>query len=222
VDFVLGHTVGRGRVWDCATGNGQLAELLAPHFLVVEATDISANQLAAAVVLPNVRYSRQAAEQTDFVDGSFDLITVAQAIHWFDFEGFYAEVRRVARPRAMLAVIGYPLLGVTAEVDAVIGPFYHVTLQHYWDLERRYLDADYRTIPFPFAEVDCPTFESRYAWRFEQLMGYLNTWSAVKNYIREHGDNPLDNIESDLRAAWGEEESHVVTFRMLLRLGEIC
>lgn len=221
VEFILQHTSGRSIAWDCATGNGQFASLLAPHFAQVWATDMSANQIAQALPSPNIHYSQQPAESTNFPDRSFDLIAVAQAIHWFDFERFYAELRRVAAPNAMLAVIGYPLLNVDKSVEPVLHHLYYETLQGYWDKERSYLDADYRTIPFPFQEVAAPKFQSTYHWNFDQFMGYLNTWSAVKNYVAKEGENPLALAEGEFHSAWGEDKIHPVTFPMILRLGKI-
>jgi SAM-dependent methyltransferase len=221
VNFILEQTHGRACAWDCATGNGQFAALLAPHFTRVEATDISANQLAHATQAPNIHYSLQPAESTKFPDASFDLITVAQAIHWFDFEGFYSEAKRVAKPDAVLAVIGYPLLSVNPTVDAAILPFYEGTIGEYWNMERRYIDERYRTIPFPFQEIEVPQFHQRYDWDFDQLLGYFNTWSAVKNYIAKHGRNPLELVVDALQMAWGEGERHTVTIPMIVRLGKI-
>ncbi len=221
LDFVLAHVQGRARAWDCGTGNGQLAEMLSPHFQRVDATDISAQQLSQATALHNIHYSLQPAEKTDFPDATFDLITVAQAIHWFDFERFYAEIRRVAAPQAMIAVMGYPLFSINPKVDLVIHRLYYEILGNHWDRERRYLESGYATIPFPFTEIACPRFESGYDWNFEQLIGYLNTWSAVKNYLKANGSNPLELIEDDLKAAWGNEKTHPVKFLMVLRLGQI-
>jgi hypothetical protein len=221
VDFVLAHTAARDRAWDCGTGNGQLAAMLAPHFKRVDATDISTHQLSQATALPNIHYSPQPAEKTDFPDGAFDLITVAQAIHWFDFERFYAEVKRVAKAHSMIAVIGYPLFSINSQVDQVIHWLYYEILYDHWDKERRYLDEDYKTIPFPFTEIPAPRFESKYDWNFDQLIGYLNTWSAVKNYIKANGSNPLEIIAKDLQSAWGNETTHPAKFPMIVRLGKI-
>lgn len=221
VACILSNVSGRSRAWDCATGNGQMAALLAPHFRTVDATDISANQLAQAPQLSNVHYSIQAAEKTAFPDQVFDLITVAQAIHWFDFEEFYSEVRRVAAPGSLLAVVGYPLLRINPTIDAVIDHFYHHVIGDHWDKERRYLDAEYATIPFPFHAIECPRFASVYDWKFEQLIGYLHTWSAVGNAIRAAGINPLEALEPDLLDVWGDAVTHQVHFPMILRLGRL-
>ena len=219
IECMLAQTPRRNRAWDCGTGNGQLAAMLAPHFTQVDATDISATQLAQAPTIANVVYSRQPAEQTQFPDHIFDLITIAQAIHWFDFEHFYTEVRRVAAPDARIAVIGYPLLSINPKVDFVVQHLYAGILKDYWDPERHYLDEDYRTIPFPFEELPTPQFASQYDWNFEQLIGYLNTWSAIKNFQKVNELNPLQLVEADLKNAWGAAETLQFTFPMILRLG---
>jgi hypothetical protein len=222
LDFILSNTPGRERAWDCGTGNGQLAVELVRYFDRVDGTDISANQLAQAPQIPTLYFSQQPAEKTDLPDGSIDLITVAQAIHWFDFEQFYAEVSRVAAFDARIAVIGYPLFSINEAVDEVIGHFYNDTIHAYWDTERRYLDEEYRTIPFPFEEIAAPKFQRTYEWNIKHAIGYLNTWSAVKNCIRQTGKNPLDKFLPELQAAWGNsEEKLTVTFPMLLRLGKV-
>lgn len=123
----------KDNAWDCGTGNGQVATELAKRFMSVYATDISEAQLAEAQQLPNVIYSVQAAEKTNFPNDSFDLITVAQAIHWFDFEKFYAEIKRTAKPSATLVVMGYGRVEVTPEIDRVINDFYKNTIGNYWE-----------------------------------------------------------------------------------------
>ncbi|WP_129021843.1 class I SAM-dependent methyltransferase [Edaphocola flava] len=207
--------------WDCATGNGQLARHLSLIFKQVEATDISAQQLKEAPQLPNVRYSVQPAEQTDFPDHTFDLITVAQAIHWFDFNGFYEEVKRTAKPGALLLVTGYGNLKVTNVVDQIIAHLYDDILGPYWDPERKYVDEEYKTIPFPFTDIKVPHFPVSFSWSLEHLIAYLNTWSAVKHYEKKHGENPVDSITEALKHAWGTAAEHSVHFPLLLRAGRI-
>ena len=128
-------------------------------------------------------------------------------------------MRRVAAPGARIAVIGYPLLSINPKVDFVVQHLYAGILKDYWDPERHYLDEDYRTIPFPFEEVPTPQFASQYDWNFEQLIGYLNTWSAVKNFQKVNELNPLQLVEADLKNAWGAADTLQVTFPMILRLG---
>lgn len=207
--------------WDCGTGNGQVAAKLAETFQNVMATDISANQLENAPRKPNISYSVQPAERTDFPDSFFDLIIVAQAIHWFDFEVFYKEVKRTAKPDAYLVATGYGLLNISPEIDAVILHFYDEIIGKYWDAERKYIDENYQTIPFPFEEIDVPAMENRLEWTFDHLIGYLETWSAVKHYIRENQQNPVELIRAALETAWGEEETRSVVFPLLLRIGKI-
>ncbi|MGQ3133668.1 MAG: class I SAM-dependent methyltransferase [Flavobacteriales bacterium] len=208
-------------LWDCGTGNGQLAAALAPYFGRVLATDISENQLKNALQLPNIHYSRQAAESTDFDAQSVDMITVAQAIHWFDFDRFYAEVRRVARPGALLVLAGYGLIRITPALNAVIDEFYTGTVGPFWDPERHYIDEAYETVPFPFEEKEVPPFRMRFRWTIEQLLGYLDTWSAVQHYKRANEADPLLLIREPLRAAWGNAEYLEVEFPVFVRVGAI-
>lgn len=203
--------------WDCGTGNGQVARELAKFFTRVEATDISAQQLENALQKPNINYSRQPAEETNFPDNSFNLVTVAQAIHWFNFDAFYAEVNRVLKPGGFIAVIGYSLFKSNAKTDAVITSFYKDIIGPWWDEERRYLDEHYKNLAFPFNELQTPDFQKEYEWTFEQLIGYLKTWSAVKHYKNAKGDNPVELIKTELKTAFGEKNK--VVFPILFRMG---
>ncbi len=212
---------GRNNAWDCATGNGQAAQKLAPLFQQVYATDISQAQLNNALPAPNIRYSLHPAEATNFPADFFDLVLVAQAVHWFDFERFYAEVNRTAKPAAPIVIIGYGKLEAAPELDAIINHFYVNIVGPYWDKERRYLDEAYRTIPFPFEEIPPPSFTMRHRWTLAHLTGYLQTWSAVKHYQNKTGNNPLDLITDELQAAWGGEEKRMINFPLLLQIGKI-
>lgn len=220
-DFLYPLLKEKQNAWDCGTGNGQLARELAKDFAHVEGTDISQAQLDHAFQEENIRYTVQAAESTSFADNSFDLITVAQAIHWFDFDKFYAEVKRVAKPNAILAVIGYELTSITPEIDKIIRDFYTGIIDPYWDAERKYIQDKYQTIPFPFRELETPEINNIKLWRLDNLIGYLNTWSAVKHYITANGHNPVDDLVSNLTNAWGTAEVRRVNFPILFRVGRI-
>lgn len=208
----------KNTAWDCGTGNGQVAGELSRFFKKVYATDISENQLKNAVLKKNIIYSKQPAENTDFQNQMFDLVIIAQAIHWFDFDKFYAEVYRTMKYEGMIAVLGYSLFRSNIETDAVINDFYHNLIGSFWDPERKYLDEQYKTIPFPFVEIIAPYFEQQLQWNFEQLTGYLKTWSAVKHYIAARGHDPVDLIAQDLKKSFGNRGE--VTFPLLLRIGK--
>lgn len=216
--FLKENLIQSETAWDCGTGNGQVASELAKFFKEVQATDISKQQLENAVKRPNITYSLQRAEKTNFPETSFDLITVAQAVHWFDFKDFYKEAQRVLKPEGIIAVFGYSLFKSNLETDEVILNFYSNIIGSFWDEERRYLDEKYQTIPFPFQEVQTPKFQQKYQWTLEHLIGYLKTWSAVKHYEKSKGKNPVDLIENDLKAAFGKKAQ--VVFPILLRLGK--
>ncbi len=218
-DYLDLITKNKNNAWDCGTGNGQVAIELAKRFKMIYATDISESQLVQAQQLPNVKYSVQPAEKTNFPNDCFDLVTVAQAIHWFDFEKFYAEIKRTAKPNAILVVMGYGKIEVTPEIDTIINDFYKNTIGNYWDKERKYIDELYKTIPFPFEEIEAPSFSITYNWTLDHFIGYLGTWSAVKHYITDTAQNPLDLIGNQLENLWKRDVIKKIKFPLLLRIG---
>ncbi|GAA4377260.1 class I SAM-dependent methyltransferase [Hymenobacter koreensis] len=219
-DFLLSLTPGREAAWDCGTGNGQVAADLATHFGQVEATDISAKQLAQAVQRPNISYSISAAEQTSFADDTFDLITVAQALHWFDAGAFHHEATRVAKPGATIAEWGYGLVQVNPDIAPLIQHFYTDVVGPYWDDNRRHIDDQFARISFPFANIQRREFEERQEWDADRFLRYLQTWSSVQRYQQEIGEEPLKLIEQELRQKWGEERREV-RFHIFLRAATI-
>jgi ubiquinone/menaquinone biosynthesis C-methylase UbiE len=215
--FLQTILTGKERVWDCATGTGQVAGNLVNLFDKIEATDLSKNQLRNAVSHPKINYSQQIAEETNFPDQQFDCITVGQAIHWFDFEKFYTEAIRVLKPNGLLVVLGYGNIQVEhEEIQKVIEKLYSETLDEYWDPERHFVDENYQTIPFPFEEMSHPEFQIQNTWNREQLLGYLNTWSAAKHYKDKHLINPIDLILPEIPAF----EEVKISFPVLMRIGK--
>ncbi|CAN5706015.1 class I SAM-dependent methyltransferase [soil metagenome] len=207
--------------WDCGTGNGQVAKVLAQYFTTVYATDISIDQIKNAANADKIIYTIESAEQTSFADNSFDLITVAQAIHWFDFNKFYSEVKRTAKPGGILAVIGYGLIQTSGKLTDAILYFYRNIVGPYWDKERKYIDENYQTIPFPFAELEPVQLNNFFEWNFDELIGYLNTWSAVQHYIKANNKNPVDLYQNELKDAWGDKQIEIFSFPILLGIGKI-
>ncbi|MDY0903976.1 class I SAM-dependent methyltransferase [Pedobacter sp. CFBP9032] len=218
-DFLFSLVNEKDAAWDCATGNGQVARILAQHFQKVYATDISEKQLSQALQLPNILYKVESSDRADVPDDSFDLVTVAQAIHWFNFEAFYAEVKRTLKPDGVIAVFGYGLMLIDKKVDQVIHKLYEDILGKYWDSERRYIEEGYKTIPFPFEEVTAPHFQIKTTWSFSQMIGYLNTWSSLQHYKKANERNPLEYLMTELKDAWGDDAEKEVRFPILLRVG---
>ena len=169
-------------VWDCATGNGQAALGLAAHFAAVEASDIAASQIGHGLASPSIRYSAQPAEATGFAEASFDAVTVAQALHWFDLPRFWAEVRRVARPGALFCAWGYAWFRYGEEVQAALVRPVQTLVEPYWAANNRmlwdgYPDAD---TGFPFERIPAPAFELTLDTSAAGIAAYVRTWSAFK------------------------------------------
>ncbi len=204
VEFLAGVAPGRGLAWDVGCGSGQISVGLAGAFERVVATDASERQLATAVPHPRVTYACAPAEASGLPDGCADLVVAAQAAHWFDLDAFYAEVRRVARPRAAVALVSYGVLRTDPVVAAVIEPFYRDQLGPYWPPERAHAEDGYRNLPFPFPTIPAPPLAIEVRWRLQELLGYIGTWSAVKAMERALGPEPMRRFADELAVAWGD------------------
>ncbi len=212
----------RGTAWDCGTGSGQAACGLAAHFGHVIATDPSRRQLDHAEPHPRVEYRQASAEVSLLDTASVDLVTVAQAIHWFDLEKFYAEARRVLKPGGVIAAWTYTLLDVEAGIDALLTHFYRNVIGPYWPPERRMVDDRYRSLPFPFEPVEPPAFEIRTEWSRDDLLGYLGTWSATQAYIKARGSDPLEDFGRRLLPLWPDPaQKKILRWPLHLRVGRV-
>ena len=219
---ILEQTAGREHYWDCATGNGQVAAELARHFQLCHATDISENQLAQAPPAPNIRYSIGRAESSGFPDDFFDLITVAQALHWFDIPAFATEALRVGRSGAVLAVWGYGLLRLGEQLDPIISHFYHNVVGPYWEGERRHIDTAYSEIDLPLKEpIDLGSYHIERPMSPELLRGYLSTWSSVQKYRKSTGADPLEALMDELTRHWKDGRPRLAVFPIFGRVGRL-
>jgi SAM-dependent methyltransferase len=221
----------RDAVWDCGCGSGQASSALAEHFAHVHATDVAAEQVAAARPDPRVTYSVAPAEHCPLADASVDLVTVAQALHWFDVPAFYAEARRVARNGAVLAVWNYPRPRFDdAELDRLFLAFYRDVVGPYWPPERRHIEANYTTLPgFPvelgFTELETPEFGLELHWDLDRVLGYVSSWSATVRYRKALGADPVPLLRESLGAAWtriaGDGGTTIVRMPIGLRAARI-
>jgi SAM-dependent methyltransferase len=214
--------VSRGEtVWDCACGNGQATVDLAQRFDRVIGTDASREQIAAARPHPEIEFRVAPADRSGLPGSSVGLITVAQALHWFDFGRFYAEVRRVLKPGGLLAVWAYGITEVEDEaVHRIALDYYANVVGPYWPPERVVVETGYQTIPFPFCELAPPPFRMEVRWTLDALLGYFSTWSATNRYIKAVGRNPIDPLREDLSRVWGDPAAvRLVGWPLALRMG---
>jgi len=207
--------------WDAGTGSGQAAGGVARHFERVLATDASEDQIAHAHPHPNVSYRRAPAHSSGLDEGSVDLVTVASALHWFDLDAFYAEVRRVLRPTGIIAVWGYQDTTVTPVVDPVLVRYRKEVVGEDWAFQVRLLTEQYRTVPFPFEEIPAPThLVARADMALDDVIGYLESWSATQRHRERTGRDPLEVIRPDLAAAWGDPQTvRAVQWPLFMRIG---
>jgi ubiquinone/menaquinone biosynthesis C-methylase UbiE len=221
-DFLVGLVDRKELAWDCATGNGQAAVALSKHFHQVIASDMSKKQIENAKQKSNIRYEVFPAEKAALEDDSVDLITVAQALHWFNFKEFYNEVKRVLRKDGVIAAWAYGLHSVSPEIDKVTYHLYEDILGKYWPKERKYIEGRYEDVPFPFKPLPAPQFEIKLNWSLAELVNYLYTWSSVQKFLEKNNDDPVKQILGDLEEAWGSRQRMQVVWPIYIKAGRLA
>ena len=221
--FVADQCAHHDLVWDCATGNGQAAVSLAKYFKCVIATDGSAEQILEAEAAANIEYRQVFAEEAFLEEGSCDLVTVAQALHWFDTQAFFENVQTCLKPDGVLAAWSYGVHKINTEIDSIVGELYEDILGPYWPPERRLVENHYRDIVFPFeTSVEEGLIMTR-EWNLEQLCGYITSWSALQRYTRANEADPLDLVGDKLLQAWGSnpEKTYRVEWPLTVIIGRM-
>lgn len=209
--------------WDCATGNGQFAAGLSPCFENIYATDIHPDPLKHAIQKPNISYHAVSAEDVSLPENSVDLITAAQAIHWFNQAEFYETVRRVAKPGAIIAVIGFREAEVSSEIDALQDYLFQDILGNFWTGGKALFDGKFSGLEFPFDVIETPSFQIELQWNVHQLLQLWNSYSASQKYQDKYGELPTAIIHHELLNVWGRDKEEVksVRFPLLMRVGNI-
>jgi len=221
-DAILKTVKSRNECWDCGTGNGQVAVELSKHFKKVYAADLSKKQIDNAEKRENIFYSVGTAEKTEFEDNKFDLITLAQAAHWFNMEAFNTEMRRVSKNGGIVCVWGYGLLRINDPINKLIDKFYNDIIGPYWDPERRHIENEYDSLNFDFNELDTPKdLFIKIRWTLREFEGYLNSWSSVQNYKELKKENPVTWMMDNLKKLWGENVQKEVRFPIFMKMGVV-
>jgi len=219
-DWLASQVTRHDLAWDVGCGNGQASVALAEHFGHVLGTDPSAAQIDNAEAAENVEYRVEPAERCSLPDASADLVTVAQALHWFEHERFYAEVRRVLRPGGLIAAWAYAACAIDPAVDPIVDRLYRDIVGPYWPPERHYIETGYANLPFPFDEIATPEFDLVAQWNLAQFLAYLRSWSATQRYIKANGNDPVATIEAEMGDAWGDvAQSRAVRWKLSVRAG---
>lgn len=220
-NFIYGHVKNFDKVWDCGTGNGQAAVELSKKFNEVTASDFSIKQIQNAFIRANIQYHNLSSEETGFPDSYFDLITAAQSVHWFNFEKYFAEVKRTGKNNSVIAIWGYSLPEIEKNINNIILEFYNLILNDFWDERRKYIETRYKEIPFPFNEIKTPSFNMKTYWTLENIEGFINSWSSVHTYIQTKKINPVPELIKNLENHWNKNETKEINFPLFLRLGII-
>ncbi|MES2124871.1 MAG: class I SAM-dependent methyltransferase [Gemmatimonadota bacterium] len=220
-DWIARVAPAREVVWDCACGSGQATASLAARFELVVATDASAEQLSHAPPIPRTVWKRAVAESSGLPAASVDAVTIAQALHWFDFDAFWAEVRRVVRPGGVLVAWTYgPQRIDDPAIDPILNRFANGEVGPCWPANRRHVDSGYATIDFPFPRLDPPSLELEVSWTLEQMLGYARSWSATQRYVASYGSDPVEALAEALRPHWGSR-TLVVRWPLAILAGRV-
>ena len=191
--------------WDCACGTGQVALDLAAYFEQVEASDISESQINAASPHRRIHYQVSPAERTPYADQTFDLVCVAQALHWFDLDAFWQELKRVLKPDGLFVCLGYNRLSVSPQEDQAISEHVMPLLAPYWPQESRLLWNEYDDVTFPLDLIPVPDFELTCHWTVNQVQDLMLSWSSSQALIAEQGkagEEALMRGMEAFKAAW--------------------
>lgn len=204
--------------WDCGTGNGQAAIGLADYFEKVYATDPSEQQINHAIAHPGIIYKIERAELCGLADKSTDLVTVANALHWFDFPKFYAEVKRVLKPGGVIAAWTYGHTTIEPGIDTLLKHYHDNVVGEFWQDENRLIDKNYSTIPFPFEEISSPPFSTHKILSMDDFIGLMRSWSATQKYIDAYKADPIQQVMKELRDIW-KTESKTARWDLILKVG---
>jgi SAM-dependent methyltransferase len=195
---------------------------LVKHFLRVVASDVAPAQIANAMRAANIFYTINSAEKSELEPQSVDLVTVAQALHWFKLARFYTEVRRVLKPGGIIAAWCYHLTQINPEIDEILTIYYSEVVGPYWSDRVQYVNEHYQTIPFPFDEVPPPQVDMTTIWDLNDVFGYLDSWSSTQTFVETRGYHPIEEIEGQLRLAWGNPEiKRTIHWPLYFKIGKI-
>jgi ubiquinone/menaquinone biosynthesis C-methylase UbiE len=220
-DFLASITPTKQSAWDCATGNGQAAVALADYFEKVTATDASEEQIKLAIEHSNVQYEVGTVENSELDDRSQDLITIANALHWFDIEPFFLEAQRVLKPKGVIAAWCYEAFNIDDSVSPSFDALY-ADLKSFWPKQIKLVRDKYKTIDFPFEEIHTPNFEMKLEWDLTHCLGYIASWSAVQAYRKELGKDPIEKHFDSICDAWGDHTvKRTVTWQVHIRVGRV-
>jgi SAM-dependent methyltransferase len=218
-EWLVSVSPARALAWDCGAGSGQAAVALAEYFKHVVASDPSAEQIAHAEPHPRVQYLVGRAEEPPAAARGADLVTCAQALHWFDHARFYPALRTTLKPDGVFAAWGYGLMTIAPEVDTVVNDYYTNIVGPYWPPDRVHIENRYQSLPFPLTRIAAPESHMTADWSLDALLGYLDTWSATRRFQAARGEHPLIQIRDRLRRAWGEAKTRPVAWPLFIRSG---
>ncbi len=219
-DWVVAQCASKASAWDVGCGNGQASVALGDRFDHVLASDVSAEQIAAAQPHPNVTYQAVSAEDAQIAPASLDLVCAAQALHWFDLARFWPLVHRALKPDGLFVAVSYGLFEIDREIDSISAQCFHQVVSPYQSAANHSIGDAYKGVQFPFAMLNAPAFAIEIDWSLDQFLAYASTWSAVTRMRKEAGVDPMPSYRAALEPVWGSAPRRV-RMPLVLKAGRV-
>ena len=205
-DWIARVAASRALAWEAGCGSGQATRGLAARFGRVFATDPSAAQIAQAGAPGNATFAVEPAERCSLPDAGVDAVCVAQALHWFDRDAFFAECARVLRPGGVLLAWGYQDIVVPAALQAAVGAFAD-DIRPYWPAERTLVDTAYAGFEWPFPAIAAPAMAIEADWPLSRLLAYFSSYSASRRLREATGIDAVARHADAIAGAWGDADA---------------
>ncbi len=214
-NFIASLVESHDQAWDCATGNGQAAVGLAEYFSHVEATDISEEQISNAFSSAKINYSVQPSESTAFENNQFNIVNVAQALHWFDYSKYWNEVARVLKPDGAFVAFSYVWPQVSDEIDQILKTYIRNIIEPYWAPNNKLAEEGYRSLELPFEPIKVPDIKLENRWNLDQFLNYIHTWSGTRRCMDDIGHEFFEEARREFESVWGFPQQEKVVINPL-------
>ena len=220
-DYLFSISPSNKLVWDCACGSGQAAIGLADRFDHVYASDISKEQIENAKQHQKIEYVVAPSEKCALGNDSCDLITVAQALHWFDYGAFWPEALRVLKPGGIFSAWGYSWPILKEELDTVFKTDILKVVEPYWAQQNKLIWNHYKNVDFPFEELEAPKQVMEIHWNLDEFFNFIHTFSATRRCIDDIGNSFFEQAYAKAKKVWGNPETRkTIAFDFVLYVGK--
>ncbi|KAL4426897.1 hypothetical protein ABPG74_008821 [Tetrahymena malaccensis] len=214
-DLILKDLNSKESYLDVGCGTGQMLFKLNSHFKIAVGTDLSEKQVSVATekISNNQNYMNVKVIQSDAnnlisslqknsLPLNYDLVTVGQALHWFEVEKFLQLTQSKIlnqNQNSRLAVAAYYWDGFDIDINneqlsgKQIHEQYYNSIKNYYDFDRDNLYSNYKHYPFNkyFEQTSEDSFIEKDIFQLDDLVRYMKTSSAYNTLVEQNSKNPI-------------------------------